>query len=540
MKFLLLSILLISPQLINSRVIIDLENEGREGSDFIKNLEWVTDKESESSHKSGQNTLSEINNQVYFKVPIDSKQVVGGLSIDVPTMKLTTIDEKGKQDIDYSLFQSPSDECLILNYPKANPDSSVSCTYSNGYSVITKSFPNKHYKKELSTGMYVIGLTHHGKFDIGLIQNNQVNFDNSFQSLIYKEVFKQFEKLTIKDFFIIPNFIVESSGHFWIVTEDELIRMEYSTAIIKIEFEKKETFSVKKHNLNLAELKQVLTFLETEHYLILSVGFYKLTKGTDRWEITFVEKLNVEDTEIELKNYEAALFRSDLCVVINGYGLVIFDNKMLNFKVFEHKQVLGLSPAKHNFGPNFLLGVLIDNQSDENIKEFFIELSISSSFASSEFKLNRVFISSQKVKTVKTDPQGVVTMLIMDTNTYIVLRSLYSGFSSLPVYVYKNAENSLSIEYINITDNVIIFSLADDKGEKVVKTLYIKRGDGESFSCSFKNEGSFFAQITRHFLSTAGCKLPIFWVLFLKTHTHPFIFPELHPPTHEFLAPIYF
>jgi hypothetical protein len=290
MKLLLLSILIVTPQLISSRVIIDLENKGREGSDYIKNLEWVTDKEIvESSLNPGDNIVSEINNQIRFSVPYDLKQIASSFSTDVPTMKLAFVDEKGKHDINYSLSQSPSDECLMLNYPETKIYSSVSCTYSNGYSVITKSFPNKHYKKELSIGRYVIGLTQDGKFDIGTIQDNEVYYDNTAQSQLYKEGFKQFETIVIKDFFITPTDERFSAGNFWILTEDDLIWIEYQSAAVKIEFEKIETFSVLDDDLNLNELKQILSFSNT-HYLILNVGFYKLTEGTNEWEITFISK----------------------------------------------------------------------------------------------------------------------------------------------------------------------------------------------------------------------------------------------------------
>jgi hypothetical protein len=215
MKYLLLSILLITPQLISTRVIIDLENEGREGSEYIKDLQWATDKDiAESKNIPGQTTISEINNEVRFSVPIEPKNIAGGISKDTPTMKLVNADGTGQEGINYSLSQNPSDECLMLNYPEVKSDSDISCTYSNGYSVLTKSFPNKGYKKEISIGKYVIALTQEGKFDVGLIQDNQVFFDNSFQSQFYKEGFKQFENIVIKDFFINPMANAEASGNF--------------------------------------------------------------------------------------------------------------------------------------------------------------------------------------------------------------------------------------------------------------------------------------------------------------------------------------
>jgi hypothetical protein len=209
--------------------------------------------------------------------------------------------------------------------------------------------------------------------------------------------------------------------------------------------------------------------------------------------------LNIKGTDVWLIGYEAALYNSYLCVAIKGYGLVIFDGvEMLNFKVFEHKYILGLAPVKRNpIELDFTLGILIDNQSDENVREFLIELSINSNFTFSKFKLNRVFISSQKVISVKTDPRGLITMFLTVSNNYIVPRSLFSGFSSLLVYVYKSEENSSSIGFTNIADGSIMFSLANDKEEKVI-TLFHKQGDNEALSCSFEKEGSFFAQITRH------------------------------------------
>jgi hypothetical protein len=334
MKLLLLSILLVTPQLISSRIIIDLENKGREGSEYIKNLQWITDKEiGQSTHKPGQNIMSEIKNQIRFNSP-NYEKIAYDITTDIPSMKLTTIDEKGEQDMNYSLSQNPSDECFMLNYPETKIDSSVSCTYSNGYSVMTKSFPNKHYKKEISIGRYVIALTQDGKFDIGLIQDGEVYFNNSVQSELYKEGFKQFENITIKDFFIIPTINVQSTGNLWIVTKDKLILIEYQSAAFKIEFEDKATFPVGDDGLNLTELKQIFSYYSKVHYLIRSVGFYKLTKGTDIWEITFVEKINIKGEEIQLKNYEANLFiHSELCVAIKGYGLVIFDyDDMLTIK----------------------------------------------------------------------------------------------------------------------------------------------------------------------------------------------------------------
>jgi hypothetical protein len=502
MKYLLLlSILLITLQLTLSRVIIDLENEGREGSKFIKDLQWVTDKEIlESANIPGSNTISEINKEVRLNVSVDPRKIAGGISADVPTMKLTTANGN---EIKYSLSQSQTDKCLMLNYQKIENDSGVSCIYSNGFSELIKSNPIKNYKKNISLGNYVIGLTQEGHFDIGIIHSHQISYEDSFHNDFYKSGFKQFENIVIKDFFLTPK-VNSSSGSLWILTEDNLILTEYRE-IYKLDFSTKETFSIKELNLNLAELSQVLSSDSNEYYLILSVGFYKLIKVADKWEVMKTKALLIKGEEIELKNYEATfLYQSNLCVAIKGYGLVIFDDV---FNVFEHEHILGLAPVTYTSDLDFILGVFIDNESDENVKEFFIELSINRGADSREFKLNRVFISSQKVKSVKTDTLGHGIVFIMETNTYIVPRSLYSGFASLPVYVYKNAENSTgAIEFVNFYNNAVMFNLIDGSEEKVI-SLNNKFGDNEAFTCSFKNRGSYSAEITRNYLSLVGEKM---------------------------------
>jgi hypothetical protein len=128
MKYLLLSILLITPQqLISTNVIVDLENKGRQGSEYIKDIQWVTDRGiGQSANIPGQNTISEINNEVRFSVPIEPKNLAGGITKDTPTMKLINVDGRGQDDIKFNLSQSSSDKCLMLNYPVVKSDSGIS------------------------------------------------------------------------------------------------------------------------------------------------------------------------------------------------------------------------------------------------------------------------------------------------------------------------------------------------------------------------------------------------------------------------------
>jgi hypothetical protein len=502
MKYLLLSILIIT--FASSKVIIDLENKGREGSDFLKNAKWVKDKQVKDPIEiTNPETQSETNKDTKFTLPENPKEMTGFYT-STPTMKLTLAD--GTEDLKYNLSSDPNDKCVLLNYPKAKRDAAINCTYSNGYSALTKQLPNRNSKKELSLGRHVISLNQKGSFDVGVIQNGQVVYDESLLSDKDKESLKNFEGLIIKDFFMNPWVYTANAGFIAVLTEDELIIAEYINND-KLELvipKRNETFSLRDMRMNLTGLKDVLSYHGTDYILVLNDSFYMLTKPQFTWEANNIDKLVIRGEEVALKDINAIVYDIHICITIKGYGLVVMNKEnMANVQVFEHKYMIGIVPSSI-----FLdFGVIIDNQGDESVKEFFIEFKLAGSIQTPDFELNRVFISSQKVKAIQTDLRDYVIMFLMDTGAYIVPRS-FNEFNTLPVYVYKNIEHVLDIGFINVVnkdEKLITFSFTKSENSDLI-TLSKKLTDTESFTCNFKEDKSYLLKISREYLNRSNFK----------------------------------
>jgi hypothetical protein len=170
---------------------------------------------------------------------------------------------------------------------------------------------------------------------------------------------------------------------------------------------------------------------------------------------------------------------------------------MENVLVFQHTHMIGIVPSDKLF--NF--GVIIDNQSDESVKEFFIEFHLICSLQCAKCLLNRVFISSQKVKAIQKDFKGYVIMFLIDTGAYIVPRSFHQ-FNTMPVYVYKNIQHVSDISFINVVnkdEKLITFSLTKSENSDLI-TLSKKFTDIDSFTCNFKEDKSYLLKISREYL----------------------------------------
>jgi hypothetical protein len=224
-----------------------------------------------------------------------------------------------------------------------------------------------------------------------------------------------------------------------------------------------------------------------------------------------------KNSEIELKDISANIYLSNrnhkklthqrlffICISIKTFGLIIIDNELMPLRGFEHKYMDRIITTKHSKGM-LNIGVLLDNQNQEGVKEFFIELSVVDDEAGlGEIFLNRVFITSDHVKAVQTDTQGFVAMFLIGTGVYIVPRSIY-GSNNSPLYIYRDAYNSDSIKFIHIdTDgkNNIIFRLTNsDEKENRVISLYTTEEENESFDCRFSEGGNYEAVIKKQYLN---------------------------------------
>jgi hypothetical protein len=176
---------------------------------------------------------------------------------------------------------------------------------------------------------------------------------DSTEAQNFKENFKHFEGMIVKDFFIGLGYdYLETvgSGILSILTEDRLIIYRYRFAQIQIEFTKDVVFNLKSLNMDLTELRNVF-YLKTECFLILKNGFYKLTQKPKLWEQQFYDKFDINGATVELKDIDATITLLNGCISIKGFGLVFFDllhDDFKTFKVFEHKHIIGIATSGHS------------------------------------------------------------------------------------------------------------------------------------------------------------------------------------------------
>jgi hypothetical protein len=513
MKYLLLLILTLTPQILNKEVTIDFENQCRVGSEYTKQLNWVSEQPIDITE--GHFSMKQETNNINFELKA-SIQGYLNLATGVPSLLI----HKDSVPLNYDFTPKPSDECLLFNYPELKTGSDISCTYTNArYSITSKSFVNKSYKKELAVGHYVVGLTEQGRFEVNDVFRNEFKYrdDHSFMEA-FKMNFKQFDQLLIKDFFI-GDLETPSKGIFSILTEEQLLIFKFQDAHLLIEFEKAESYDLKALDIYLDGLRNVF-YLNTECFAILKNGFYKLTKKSDVWEQKFYDKFNIDGEVVDLVDIDAAINMMIGCISIKGYGLVFFDlsekEDFKTLKTFKHRNTIGIVTTGHSIN-SFNVGVLIDNQSDENVKEFFLELTFNAinTLDKGDIMLSRILISSEKVESVQTDIQGMATTFLMGSNVYILPRNI-NGLNSLPIYVYKNASHGKKIGFVgvffNIPDKfssfeskVIMFRLVKHEMEEDEVVAFQNTPENfESFKCNFKKHGSYMAQVTKQTLDLNG------------------------------------
>jgi hypothetical protein len=508
MKYLLLLTFLLTPYILNNKSIVDLDNRGRQGSKYIRDLNWIPNiKVTESVYSSHSKYSTDTNQNIKFGLPVQTTGTIS-VSADIPTLIITPINNE--QDfLKYSLSYKTSKECLMFNHPEKVKNSVINCEYKNGrYTTLTKTFINKNYKKEVPIAKrYVIGLTHQGDFEVGHIINNQVfyGFYYDYPGKV-EDNFRIFEGKVIKDLFTGEESYL-GVGTLFILTEDELITARYSTVVRGINFEKLNTLNVKDLQINLTGLKQVF-YLEKQYFFVLRDGFYLLKASADKWEINYISKLSTINTEVELNDIEAIVYKSYLCFSIKGLGLIIVDNNLNVIRIFEHKYIDRVVTTKHSKGV-FNIGFSVDNQSNKNVNEFFIELSIFDNIDKlSEIFLNRVFISSNEVKAVQTDTLGYVVTFLIGTDVFIVPRAIY-GLNNLLVYAYKNVDISANLGFIYIDNNDekynFMFRLTKlGEEENKIVSLYTTVEDNESFTCNFKKEGDYLVKSQKQYLNCSG------------------------------------
>jgi hypothetical protein len=436
MKQLLIVILILAPNTLTTKTTIDLDNKGLLGSEYLKHLEWVEDKNFKDFDTNIAEYKTESTPNTEVKFTHDSPSGIN-LSTKLPTI---TVSDALNEDpfLDYNVTLQPSEDCLIYDYPEIKSPSDIQCTYSNGrYTSLVKTATRGQYKKEISLGKYLLGVRETGELEVGVIVGNEVKYHKMMEAAWFHEEFKEILKLRIDDVFIHNT---DSDDYLFIFSGDFLIVYTYLNSDSMISLEIKEKINTNPFSSYLTSLKNVAFFSSGDMCLIiLKEGIVKLKKSRDsgEWSHVLVEKLEVENTVMEIKDMEIVVESFNICVIIKGYGLVYAILNHFNIlyatTVIKHKYLTGFVPSMQ--GKNFSIGVLVDNQADENVKEFFIELFYSDK--EKVFRLSRVFTSSRKVNTVQSDFRGSVNMFLLGEDIYLIPRNTYQ-MRTLPIYTFKS------------------------------------------------------------------------------------------------------
>jgi hypothetical protein len=393
----------------------------------------------------------------------------------------------------------PSENYIVYDFPEKTSQSDINCSYSyNHYTILKNSVPRKDYIKEIAFERFILGLTQQGTIELGLLSaNGQIEYDkhvNFFEN--------ELENSVVKIFFIQQDFTL-NTGYIFIITDDELITYEYALYFTTGDIDLKTLGDVESNAIldNKDNINNIF-YTRGDYLVFLDNGFYFLTRDeADSWEELFFNEIEIEGEKITLKDISVIIESPFFCISVKGYGLIffyIYSNEISIKQTFKHEHIISLVSSKITENI-FNVGVIIDNETDANVKEFFFELAINieNPLSPSEFYLNRVFITSQKVKSFQTDYQGLISMFLIGTNVYIIPRSV-SQVNTLPIYIYKASDEyeSLGFLYVNTKDiKAITFRLKGQSNDNGIVTLYKKSVD--SFSCRFKKEGRYVVKVSK-------------------------------------------
>jgi hypothetical protein len=107
----------------------------------------------------------------------------------------------------------------------------------------------------LSIGIYLLGLTDEGTFDVGLISGIKLEYNDSD----LKANFKRFEGMVIKNFFVsVEHSLRPQWGFLMIMTEEELLIFQYYYFFERISFVLQKTFDLNALSTDISEVRNVI------------------------------------------------------------------------------------------------------------------------------------------------------------------------------------------------------------------------------------------------------------------------------------------
>jgi hypothetical protein len=503
--------LIVFGSVLNNQFIIDLDNEDRIVSKYLRDLRvtdewgiWIgsPDVEEKISTKIGSQ--------------IDIKWTNSGLGLTIPSLEIW--DNFATTNLDYSLTVFDCQYCSTYDYitEKAVNNANINCAYKHGDFTLTKRKATKIEKEDLKN--FIVG-----DYNIRLVNwNRKVLVEkNDSEAVDLNEFVKDSEdlkKTSIHDMFI---FLHKDTYFLSLVNYNELIVLSFKfdaeTGNIKFKFEE----TIRLTDLGIVDFKEIIQIMfinQPKFFIFVKNGFYIFTKSGNTWNRTFIESLE-KVTLKDINVYAYMQYESLYAFIsVKGVGLIgidiLADNRQFMF--LEHKQIIGIQTHQHHPTLDnhdvFSLGLLIDNTVDTEVNEFFVELSISVS-SPVNYNLNRAFISSKIIKAVQTDHDNKITAFLTDDIMYIIPRG-HQSLKSFPVYFFDSGLRRSHSDFILYRKGEkFIFLITDlNNSDKDFYEFYQREEDGPRYECVFQNKGNYDVKFTDppHFIDDKAIVRQVF------------------------------
>jgi hypothetical protein len=152
MKYLIVLFFILSTNILNERVVIDLDRgDNKKISSSLEQLNWIDD----SDFKADDDTkVDEYKVESFSNTEVklfSNSQGDINLPAKLPSIKVSDVLKRDPL-IKYRIALQPSEDCLIQEYPEKSSDVDMQCTYTCGhYSSAAKTI-TKRFKKEISFG----------------------------------------------------------------------------------------------------------------------------------------------------------------------------------------------------------------------------------------------------------------------------------------------------------------------------------------------------------------------------------------------------
>jgi hypothetical protein len=483
-----LSLILFSLILLKT-IIVDLEKKGRSVSKYIQHMPPAAE-----LNKNYKLYDKNIKGEVYTRTDMRFTWEQKSLSFNIPTLTVSKLDD---QPLDYQLTLDKCEDCLIPGLEVYTNTTDITCSLQNGKLLTSaaKETTKVGFKKEVIVGDFLFRLTEKGFIEVSEVYHDKSMTKTRDLSHYVDEIYDIYG-LEIKDFYIYDSGHTIYKYSFVLLVDDKIISLQFYQSE-QLNFRKNEIINLKDlEGIRIGDPIKIEFIQISQAVVLMKNGIYKLDKVVGQgWTYKFITK--VEDKEkgvaVELVDMDGDIMiinENFHCIIVKkGFGLLMVDVSSADIIYhLEHPFLTGLQ--KHN-NYNKLqgiinVGVFVDNQKNEDVKEFFLEFIIDvKKLHQKTIFLSRVFISSKVIKASQTTYDGTMMAFLTDSRVYLTPMNL-DQTGLLPIYFYKTVGDNKTLGFLSVRkNNSIIFRLANNNKEENFVILSRKSTNEQYYKCIF-------------------------------------------------------